>query len=264
MTEKQTEIFGGEQQGPALVPFKAYVDKERKLGEIEARATIDAPTGLVNKTAFEDILSNRITEASEQVEDEPTLALIKTDTDGFKKINDTLGHEAGDKYVADLAAALPGWFRPEDAITIIGRVGGDEIDIVLDLKPREIYEAEHQEEVERTKKYSPEERLVAVIERFNECKEAFFATQPEGIQELHRKKIVDLAIGAVLWKPGQDAGELSREADVLLYNAKNSHHTARDELERQEPNFEAESIARAKKMLEDAGRHDLAERLNDS
>lgn len=85
---------------------------------LERQVRLDPFTGLYNKThgaeAIRQILDG---ESSGQH------ALLFLDTDGFKAINDSLGHAAGDEIIRDLARRLTACFRPDD---VISRFGGDE------------------------------------------------------------------------------------------------------------------------------------------
>ena len=85
----------------------------------------DSLTGLPNRAHFHEALRAACTQHGETGD---TLALLCLDLDGFKAINDTLGHLAGDTLLAQVAARLRGCVRKRD---LIGRLGGDEFGIVL-------------------------------------------------------------------------------------------------------------------------------------
>jgi diguanylate cyclase (GGDEF)-like protein len=89
--------------------------------KLRHEATHDALTGLLNRRAFRARL------AREMAEEEPGFALILCDMDNLKRVNDTLGHEAGDIALKLLADALRSGLRRDDAY----RLGGDEFAIVL-------------------------------------------------------------------------------------------------------------------------------------
>jgi diguanylate cyclase (GGDEF)-like protein len=86
------------------------------LSELRTRATTDPLTGLGHHGTFHDAL------AAARSAGEP-LALLLADVDGFKTINDTRGHQAGDRVLRATAAALSGAMRRGDAVF---RIGGDE------------------------------------------------------------------------------------------------------------------------------------------
>jgi diguanylate cyclase (GGDEF)-like protein len=84
------------------------------------RAMHDSLTGLPNRELFDDRLSNAISLAQRH---DWTLAVMFLDLDGFKKINDTHGHAAGDSLLKEVARRLSLRSRDEDTVC---RNGGDE------------------------------------------------------------------------------------------------------------------------------------------
>lgn len=100
---------------------------ERKLAESHAQALAerDALTGLLNRRGLEHCVANL---ASRQRVAEG-LAVLLLDLDGFKQVNDSFGHEAGDAVLQDVAAELTVAVRHGD---VVARLGGDEFVLVLD------------------------------------------------------------------------------------------------------------------------------------
>ncbi len=93
----------------------AQKQKEQKL---LVAARMDKMTMLLNReTTMEEIRSTL------KLEPESMHALFMIDADNFKMLNDTLGHQAGDKFLIDLACEIKKGFRGTD---IVGRIGGDE------------------------------------------------------------------------------------------------------------------------------------------
>ena len=104
---------------------------ERKHREDEARfmAYHDVLTGLPNRRLFDDRLRQAVFAAGRQ---EASLAVIAIDLDNFKKVNDTLGHKAGDAVLRDVAVRLSACLRRSDTLA---RHGGDEFVVLApDLK----------------------------------------------------------------------------------------------------------------------------------
>ncbi len=96
--------------------------------EIERMALRDQLTGLANRHELYRVL--------DEIFDRPPLerldtALIMCDVDGLKVVNDTLGHQAGDRLLKDAAAALRGAIRDVERTTVC-RIGGDEFCMVID------------------------------------------------------------------------------------------------------------------------------------
>lgn len=94
--------------------------------KMEVESKVDALTGLYNRRGFEDIF-NRMVEASQRAA--RPLALIYLDSDSLKSINDRHGHEAGDRFIIDLASILRSVARQSD---FVFRWGADEFAIVLE------------------------------------------------------------------------------------------------------------------------------------
>lgn len=106
-------IFGMKQD---ITAEKAMFDHISRLMDT------DALTGLASRAKFEIVYNQVCAEISGQ-----TRALLLIDLDGFKAVNDTLGHQAGDECLKDagrrLVTALPG-------ATLVGRLGGDEFAVI--------------------------------------------------------------------------------------------------------------------------------------
>jgi len=101
---------------------------ERKRAEVELahQALHDPLTGLPNRALFLD----RLELALARVQRRPSaVAVLFLDLDRFKVINDSLGHETGDRLLVDLAARLQAVLRPGDTVA---RFGGDEFTILCD------------------------------------------------------------------------------------------------------------------------------------
>jgi diguanylate cyclase (GGDEF)-like protein/PAS domain S-box-containing protein len=91
---------------------------------LEHEASHDALTGLLNRRAME----RKLEEAAEWSTYVPGQSLLFIDLDHFKKVNDDLGHDVGDRVLHDIARALQGCVAEAD---VIGRWGGDEFVAIL-------------------------------------------------------------------------------------------------------------------------------------
>lgn len=85
----------------------------------------DPLTGLPNRRLFLDRLEQAVRHARRGSQ---PLSIIFMDLDGFKEVNDSLGHEAGDRVLSDVAARLTASVREND---IVSRLGGDEFTVIL-------------------------------------------------------------------------------------------------------------------------------------
>src|SRR4029079_14419969 len=89
------------------------------------QASTDELTGLPNRRWFDRELRRAIDHARERREE---LALLVIDLDHFKELNDTLGHHAGDRVLAQLGARIRTALRGDDHVA---RLGGDEFAVLL-------------------------------------------------------------------------------------------------------------------------------------
>ena len=117
---------GSEQQTPT-VEGVIYDITQRKISEEQTRelAEKDSLTGLSNRQAVDSMLGNFSNHSSIA---EKGWIMMMIDLDGFKQVNDTYGHEAGDEVLKVVAARLRKLVRDSD---IVARLGGDEFLIVL-------------------------------------------------------------------------------------------------------------------------------------
>jgi diguanylate cyclase (GGDEF)-like protein/PAS domain S-box-containing protein len=95
------------------------------LSELSRLATSDPLSGLLNRRGFTTI--GRTLEEDAHRQGSP-LVVLTADVDGLKKVNDELGHEAGDDMLCDVAATLSATLRSAD---VIARLGGDEFGVIL-------------------------------------------------------------------------------------------------------------------------------------
>ncbi|MEE9588819.1 MAG: EAL domain-containing protein, partial [Hyphomicrobiaceae bacterium] len=103
----------------AQIELKAAKDKAEKL------ALSDSLTDLANRFAFHVQLEKSVARA---IESGALVGLMLIDLDGFKEINDTYGHQAGDYVLKEIAGRLT---ASQDPNAIVGRLGGDEFAILL-------------------------------------------------------------------------------------------------------------------------------------
>jgi diguanylate cyclase (GGDEF)-like protein len=164
--------------------------------EIEKLAYYDSLTDLPNRRMITDRLTHHIAAAKRQ---NSFGALLFLDLDNFKHLNDSLGHEAGDELLIQIARRLESQLRAEDSA---GRLGGDEFIVLLgNLGQTRDNAVTHARIV-------TEKILVAL-------------RQPYLINshEYHS----NTSIGITLFPEGEDnVGVLFKQADTALYRAKNT------------------------------------------
>jgi diguanylate cyclase (GGDEF)-like protein len=160
---------------------RTYVEVLLAKRENQRRATHDALTGLRNRTGLMEDLADRLRGGTEG------LALLYLDLDGFKAVNDCLGHAAGDALLVEVAARITAGIPAEWRAA---RLGGDEF-VILACGDR-AHEA------------------AAVAARLIEAVKAPYAI---GVG-------VGLSVGIGWASPGMTAEALLAEADAALYRAK--------------------------------------------
>ena len=172
---------------------------ERKLAEerMQHLAHHDTLTGLPNRILITERLELTVAEARRDVGgDDATLLVAFIDLDGFKLVNDGLGHNAGDALLKVVAGRMAACLRPGDSV---GRFGGDEF--VLMLREAATVDGE-------------DAGAAAVLER---VREAVLQPISVGGQQVQ----VSCSIGvAVHPNDGADAETLLMHADAAMYRAK--------------------------------------------
>ncbi len=170
----------------------------RELSErLEFQALHDVLTGIPNRRALDQHLPQAIARARRTGS---RLAVGIIDLDDFKPINDTWGHEAGDRLLQKLVGRLQSGLRESDLLVILG---GDEFVVII-------------EEIDDLQ---GSQQLIAVLDRLHQAVESSF-DMPGG----HQAR-VDMTLGLALFPiDGEDADALLRQADVAMYQAKLHKH----------------------------------------
>jgi len=152
------------------------------------RSTLDPLTGLFNRNALEQRLAELDGAPCDRRKGGQSHALLLCDLDHFKRVNDELGHAAGDAVLQDVAYTMRAVLRAGDSIY---RIGGEEILVVLPG--------------------ASEKDAVGVAERL---RQAVRKRRPAGVG-------VTISIGAAVTKPDTvNTDDLVARADAALYSAK--------------------------------------------
>lgn len=163
--------------------FIVYMDAYRAAQREHVLALTDPLTGLANVRAFEERLRLAVQGSGE-------FCLVYIDVDGFKRVNDVLGHEAGNALLQDVSAVLRRSMRQSD---MAARVGGDEFALLL-----------FGAGVENARAIA--ERALAGIREVS-------ARLPQGLH-------VAASVGIATRADGRSSGELIAVADGAMYRAK--------------------------------------------
>jgi GGDEF domain-containing protein len=107
---------------------------ERATAEARAHATIDPLTAAVNRRGLEDAAVALLHDGRRRA---LTVGAIMLDVDDFKAINDAFGHQAGDRVIQEVCAAIRSCVRSED---IVARLGGEEFAVLTVLPPADLAE----------------------------------------------------------------------------------------------------------------------------
>ncbi|HEY1697096.1 MAG TPA: diguanylate cyclase [Polyangiaceae bacterium] len=116
---------GTTQPGSVVVSFADITERRVFQQQLEHAAFHDALTGLPNRKLFMERLGHTLELARRRAE---RVAVAFLDLDRFKSVNDTLGHDAGDRLLAEIGRRLAGSLRGSD---VVARIGGDEFCAVL-------------------------------------------------------------------------------------------------------------------------------------
>jgi diguanylate cyclase (GGDEF)-like protein/PAS domain S-box-containing protein len=121
-----TPIVEGDKILGAVVTFKDITERKALEKKLQYQAFHDPLTDLPNRALFMDRLGHALARAGQQATE---VAVLFTDLDNFKVINDSLGHKAGDQLLVAVAQRLKACLRPVDTVA---RLGGDEFTLLLE------------------------------------------------------------------------------------------------------------------------------------
>jgi diguanylate cyclase (GGDEF)-like protein len=180
---RSSEVSG--QAGDRIVVLRDVTLREEAKRQLERQALYDSLTGLPNRTLLRDRLEKAMRRGG-------SLALLLLDLDRFKEVNDTLGHQAGDALLQEVAARIRAAL-PETATA--ARLGGDEFAILCDNGRCEV-------------------EALAIADRV-------ISALRVPVVVAGREVTAGLSIGLALGSCGAvTADDLLRQADLALYRAK--------------------------------------------
>lgn len=156
---------------------------------LQQAANYDALTNLINRRGFNQIFAEKL---CQKATEGGMLAVMFLDIDHFKRINDSLGHDAGDELLKVIAQHIKGSVRSHE--DVVARFGGDEFCILINLRDRE------------------EARNMA---------QRIMLKMKEPIELAGRRMVMTTSIGISLFpEDGSTCEELLKHADLALYQSK--------------------------------------------
>ena len=178
----------------AVAAEQRLAEQSERISYLEALSITDELTGLLNRRGFSEVLSRTLANARRHDE---TGLLVYIDLDGFKDINDTYGHEAGDVVLRRAAEILRQNTRDTD---YVARLGGDEFAALLVRG-------------DRTKAHI---RLLYLSDLLNASEVEF-----QG-----RMLPVRGSVGVAPYGPNTNEADLLRDADAAMYRSKRANQDA--------------------------------------
>jgi diguanylate cyclase (GGDEF)-like protein len=190
----QDYLIKGEMDSAQLSRSVRYaIERGRSELLLAHRALHDALTGLPNRILLLDRLGYALAQSERG---DASVAIFFLDLDGFKDVNDRLGHLAGDALLRGIAGRLLAWVRPGDTVS---RFGGDEFTVLV-------------REVEGS------DVAVRIAERLTEAVRSPLSVEGE---EVSLTPSIGIAMGSGIGRPE----ELIERADRAMYAAKRRDDT---------------------------------------
>ena len=182
-----TNLMNDPAIGGLVLNTRDVSDRKQLEQELAHRNLHDPLTDLANRALFKESVERALRRAGRNGR---SVAVVFLDVDDFKHVNDSLGHEAGDRLLAKVADRIRVCVRPYD---VAARLGGDEFAILL-------------ENADLRVAASVADRILREME--------------EPIQVDGREIATHGSLGIAVGGPGDDVEDLLRNADVAMYAAK--------------------------------------------
>jgi diguanylate cyclase (GGDEF)-like protein/PAS domain S-box-containing protein len=172
-----------------VINLRDITDRKRAERALSHSGFHDSLTGLANRALFHDRLDHALDRTARTG---LGVAVVYLDLDGFKTINDSRGHEAGDQVLREVAARIASAVRTLDTVS---RLGGDEFAVLIEESGRVLDEAE------------------TVAERVLQSLTAPFIVDGHQI-------VLSASIGIAIGDVSCTSSSMMRDADVAMYKAK--------------------------------------------
>ncbi len=175
--------------GGAVITLSDVTEERRLAQQMAYQATHDRLTGLPNRVLLQDRLRQALARAERG---KTGLGLLFADLDDFKRINDSLGHAAGDLLLHDVGIRFQSALREEDSVA---RIGGDEFVAIIE-------------------RLADESEVTEIALKLIECMRGPFRVEGHDT-------IIGVSIGICVYpRDGADIETMLRHADIAMYRAK--------------------------------------------
>jgi diguanylate cyclase (GGDEF)-like protein len=175
-----------------------FIARKAAQEQLQQLAHFDYLTGLPNRNLFNQLLAHALAKAKRKA---ALLGILFVDLDGFKQVNDTFGHDAGDHLLATFAERLGASLRSSDVVArpslanVAARLGGDEFVVLIE-------------------DFGERSDIAAVAERI-------LAAAAKPFELAGAQGRVGASIGISIFPAdGDDADALMKKADAAMYVAK--------------------------------------------
>jgi diguanylate cyclase (GGDEF)-like protein/PAS domain S-box-containing protein len=175
-----------------IATFTDISDQLRLESSLRKISETDTLTGLMNRRHFMDHAQSLLCSRR----DTGNFALLYIDLDGFKQVNDTLGHDRGDLLLKEAAQRLKGCLRATDAVA---RIGGDEFIVLMQVSNQQ------------------NEEMIQIAQQLIDMMAKAFSLADQQVY-------ISASIGVAVTSYGDDKSldQIIKEADLALYHAKGS------------------------------------------
>jgi diguanylate cyclase (GGDEF)-like protein/PAS domain S-box-containing protein len=205
-----TNLLDNPSVGGLVLNTRDISERRQLEDQLVHQAFHDSLTALANRALFKDRVDHALQRTKRQT---PSVAVLFLDLDGFKEVNDSLGHAAGDRLLIQVAERLHSCVRPSDTVA---RFGGDEFAVLIEDASDDI-------------------DVVQVAERVLEGLRQPFVVNG---RELHVRGSMGIAR---MDSDVDGADQLLRNADLAMYRAKAA---GRGGYERYDPEMHTELVQR--------------------